>query len=514
MKIGKEGEKNLNYIFKPNKDFSFRNDEENDENEDPNKTLVSNISSTKIVQIHKDTKNMQKKVKSKKIDLYNQLLVNKLKQENKFLKEEIEIAKSNILILEEKESQYKSTIEHINTINKEKEISYKNISDLINNFKKKENQLNYKLLLYSKELKKKNKIINQLNIKLNELNSQISELKNILSEKNKIINMLSRKKRISPSPNDLSLKYDSNLTISKSLNIKNHNKKESDVKLHFREKSLTNLNKKYCDFNSITSNELARKISHNRINTINNIKFYEKLNINNNSNNQFILDNSNYDFITNTEASNKVHKLIRKNSAYKKIMDYKNNLLNNFPNLQLMRKNNSFKNIGNNSIDSTINKNKNMNSSINLISLKKPINKNLFKNLNTNSNKREIKRMILLSPSNRYLNNKYKQTNTNRNQIIEYNNNSYILNNERKYLSKIDNKIEFNKNKKEKKFNKKYLLDNKVNTINNNSIPINKYKNENKNNRNIEINKFFISNVRTNSNSSFGNILTERNKMF
>ena len=116
MKIGKEGEKNLNYIFKPNKDFSFRNDEENDENEDPNKTLVSNISSTKIVQIHKDTKNIQKKVKSKKLDLYNQLLVNKLKQENKFLKEEIEIAKSNILILEEKESQYKSTIEHINIL--------------------------------------------------------------------------------------------------------------------------------------------------------------------------------------------------------------------------------------------------------------------------------------------------------------------------------------------------------------------------------------------------------------
>ena len=35
-----------------------------------------------------------------------------------------------------------------------------------------------------------------------------------------------------------------------------------------------------------------------------------------------------------------------------------------------MRKNNSFKNIGNNSINSTINKNNNMNSSINLISLK------------------------------------------------------------------------------------------------------------------------------------------------
>ena len=323
MKIGKEGEKNNNYFFKPNKDFSFRNDDINDENEDPNKTLVSNLSSKKLVQIKKETKKIQKKMKAKKIDLYNQLLVNKLEQENKFLKEEIEIARSNILILEEKESQYKSTIEHINTINKEKDISYKNVVSLINNYKTREKQFNYKLSLYSQELKKKNKIINQLNIKINELNVQITNLKNILSEKNKLINLLSRKKRISPNPNDLSLKYDTNLTTSKSLNIKNHNKKESDVKLHFREKSLTNLNKKYCDFNSITSNELDRKISHNRINTINNIKFYEKLNINNNSNNQFILENSNYDFITNTEASNKVHKLIRKNSAYKKIMEYK-----------------------------------------------------------------------------------------------------------------------------------------------------------------------------------------------
>ena len=64
-------------------------------------------------------------------------------------------------------------------------------------------------------------------------------------------------------------------------------------------------------------------------------------------------------------------------------MNYKNNLLRNIPNLQLMRKNNSFKNIGYNSINSTINKNQNtMNNSINLISFKKPINKNLFKKLN------------------------------------------------------------------------------------------------------------------------------------
>ena len=518
MKIGKEGEKNNNYFFKPNKDFSFRNDDINDENEDPNKTLVSNLSSKKLVQIKKETKKIQKKMKAKKIDLYNQLLVNKLEQENKFLKEEIEIARSNILILEEKESQYKSTIEHINTINKEKDISYKNVVSLINNYKTREKQFNYKLSLYSQELKKKNKIINQLNIKINELNVQISNLKNILSEKNKLINLFSRNKRISPNPYDISLNCDSNLTISKSLNIKNHNKKESDIKLHYREKTLDNLNNKYYDFNSFTSNVIDRKISHNRINTINNMKFYEKLNINNNSNNknQYLFDNNNYNFISNTETSNKVTQLVRKNSAYKKILNYKNNLLRNIPNLQLMRKNNSFKNIGYNSINSTINKNKNtMNNSINLISFKKPINKNLFKKLNLNSDKREIKQIMLLSPSNKYLDLKYNktnQTNKNNRQIIDYNNLSYISNNERNYLSKINNKMEFNK--KGKKFNKKYFFEKKVNTINDNPIPINKYKNENKNNRKIEINKFFISNVRTNSNSSFGNILTERNKMF
>jgi ribosomal protein L24 len=120
----------------------------------------------------------------------NQLIINRLVKENKFLKEELEIAKSNILILEEKESQYKDTIEHINVINKEKEISYKNIMCLINNYKNRENQFNYKLSLYSKELMKKNKIIKELNTKINELKERIISLKNILSEKNRIINYM------------------------------------------------------------------------------------------------------------------------------------------------------------------------------------------------------------------------------------------------------------------------------------------------------------------------------------
>ena len=50
MNQKKEEKKNLNYIIQQNKDFSFRNDEENDENESLNLALISNSSSKKQVQ--------------------------------------------------------------------------------------------------------------------------------------------------------------------------------------------------------------------------------------------------------------------------------------------------------------------------------------------------------------------------------------------------------------------------------------------------------------------------------
>ena len=127
--------KNLNYNLKINKDFSFRNDDISDENENPNKSLISNSSSKQKMNMNKENKKNLKKISTKKNDSLNQLIINRLVKENKFLKEELEIAKSNILILEEKESQYKDTIEHINVINKEKEISYKNIMCLTFNHK-------------------------------------------------------------------------------------------------------------------------------------------------------------------------------------------------------------------------------------------------------------------------------------------------------------------------------------------------------------------------------------------
>ena len=513
MSSKKEEKKNLNYILKPNKDFSFRNDEINDENENPNKTLISNSSSKKIVNLNKESSKHQIKIKNKKIDLMNQLIVDRLVQENKFLKEEIEIAKSNILILEEKESQYKNTIEHMNIINQEKEISYQNIVSLINNYKQRENQLNYKLTLFSKELTKKNKIINQLNTKINELNERIIKLKNNLVEKNKIINYYSRnKKSVSfHKPYNQNMNNISNHSATNSLNLINHNKKESDINLHYRERTLSNLNFKLDNFNNINMDYINKKNSNDRINTINNIKFYEKLNLNNN--NKYILDTDNLN--SNTEGRYHISKFVRKNSAYKKNIIHNNNICKNIPKAQFLKKNNSYKTVGYNSVNSTLNKNQgNMNNSSNLIQNKKIIDKKQFKNLKMNSDKSDIKKFIMLTPSNRYLNIKTKKNSNNKNNntgIVDYNNYSYLTNDEENYLvNNTNNNI--NTNKKEMKLNKKFLLDKKYNNTNENSIS--NYKNKNWNKRKIEISKYFINNAGINQNSSFRNILTERKKIF
>lgn len=498
----KKEEKNLNYIFKPIKEFSFRNDNIYDENENPNKTLISNSSSKKRNQINKETNKIQKKMNTKKFGSLNQIIVNRLIQENKFLIEKLEIAKSNILILEEKESQYKDTIEQINYINQEKEISYKNIMSLINNYKNRENQLNYKLSLQSKELIKKNEIINRLNKKIKELNEQLIHLKKIVSEKNKIINYYSRNKKISQNHTDLSLNCESNNTISQSLNNKNHNRKDSDVKLYSREKTLSNLSYKFCNFNSLNLNDLNKKYSNNRINMNNKINLYEKLNINNNN----ISENDNYNLNSNTESSNNVTKLIRKYSAYRKIMNGKNNIFKNIPKIKSMKKNNSYRIAGYNSVNSTINKKQNrISESMNMFQNKKPIEKKIFKNLKINSDKGYIKKMIMTSPSNRIPETKSNKNNQIINQINEVDNYSYIPNDEEKYLPK-------NNNKKDIKFNRKILLDSNYKNINEYTIPNN--NKANRKYRKIEINKFFINNDENNSNPFFGNIVAKRNKLF
>ena len=516
MSLKKEEKKNLN------KDFSFRNDEENNENESLNLALISNSSSKNQIlnniELSQGKNGKKGKTeKENKIDLLNQLIVNRLVQENKFIKQELEIAKSNILILEEKESQYKSTIEHMNIINEEKEISYKNIMSLINSYKKREAELNQKISLYSKEIIKKNDIINKLKQRINTMNEQISQLNNILSEKIQIINMLSRNKKNKFNSFDLNL----NDTISKSANIKNHNRKESDAKLLYREKTLNNINFKLYDFNNIDNNYISKKYSNERLNTLNNLNIHGKLNLINNTNNNYITDINN--IRNNNEVSNRITKLVRKKSGYKKIINNKNiDFPKNIINTLSLKKNNSYKNVGYNSISSTINKNNNIiNNSPNLLQDKKVDNK-IYQHLNINPGKIDLKKIIMISPSYRYkntnsnnINNNYIKNNSNiLNDYNKYNYSSIVDNND-KYLMNSNNIIKHNKRIK---FNKKFLI-NKIisNYTNENSNPNKQIKYMNKNNKKIEINKYFINNTDNSGlylNPSFRNITTERNKFF
>ena len=273
---------------------------------------------------------------------------------------------------------------------------------------------------------------------------------------------------------------------------------------------MSNLNYKFSDFNSVNLNNINKKISTNRINTINNINLYEKLNITNNSNSNYFPENDNFHFNSNTETSGHVTKLIRKNSACKKIINNKNNVFKNISYIQPMKKNNSFGNVSYNSVNSTINKNQNsINNSINLNQYKKPNDKKIFKNLKINSDKRETKKMYIISPSIRY---PEMNSNKSNNQLNDY---PYLSIDEEKYLISNDKK-NLNKNKNGNKLNKIIFNDKKHSNTNEYYIPKsnNKIKNVIKNNRKIEINKFYISNERYNSNHSFGNILTERNKLF
>ena len=507
MNLKKVKNKNLNFIFKKNKDFSFCNDEENDENENPNKTLISNSSSTKLADMIIEFNKKQIKTKENKsnnIDLLNQLVANRLIQENRFLKQELEIAKSNILIFEEKEYQYKNIIEHLNIINKEKDVSYKNIVSLIDNYKKRESDLNNKLSIYSKELMKKNKIINQLNKKIDEIKDKLNKYNIILTEKTRIIDALSRKKKLFSNQKELDLKNSNSKNFtSKSLKMINHNRKESDVYLFSREKTLNNLNSKYYDFNIMDNNSFHKKNSYGRLNTLDNFKIYEKLSLNN-INTNCISDNNN--FTTNTEVSNPLVKFIRKNSGVKKIINKNNNFIKNNCHLQSFRKNNSYKNVDYNSVNSSINKNQSsINNSLNLVGFKKPLEKKIYKNLKLNSDKREIKNMTLLPSTNKNKSNK-------NNCINNYNNNfSLMLNDEENYLLNNNSNLkDFNKNKKGTKIVRKFLINKRYNITNETSIPNMKMSNNQKKFKKIELNKYINYNTDINSNFSLRNITTEK----
>ena len=406
-----EERKSLNYKFTQNKDFSFRNSEEKDENKNPNKILISNSSPIKKVETNLD---IIKNKKNQKIDL---------------------------------------------------------------------------------------------------IKEQMVKLNNIISEKNKIINNLSQKKEKLLCPYELNYNNISENSISKSLNI-NYHKKENDAKLHYQEKTLNNVSSKFCD--NIDNNYLHKKYSSNILDTPRNLKFNQNFYMNNNftSENKKVQKNNEIMNI-HTEIPNCVTIFKRKNLSQKNIIKNKNGNIyyRSSQTLGPMKKNSSYKSIGYNSNNLTLNDNKlgGINSSMNLLQYKKIVDKKFFKKLKINSDKRDIKKIILPS-SNRRLENK-KNNRIIDNNTINFDNYSYLSNIDDNYVIKnFHDKYENNQNKKGK-LNKNFLISKIRNNTTENSIPIMSNKNGEKNQKKMENNKFLINDTEFDLHNSLGYI-TDKNNFF
>lgn len=519
--------KNSNNKIKTNKDFSFSND---DENNNPNKIRLT---IDKIISINNEKDKLfinenqnycSNTVNSlynneKRADSLNQLTINRLIDENNLLKKEIEIVKSNLIISNEKELLHRKTIQKINKINKEKEKSYKNSMSLIDDYKKrekdlmiklkeyesdfnkKEEELNNELSILKNELFQKNKIINELQLNIQDLNKQILNLKKLLSEKTKILSLITKKnsENWKVNRNNINdINCTPHLATSKScknLDFKNDNNNE--MKLKKRDNSLNNL-KSY-----IMNNKFVSKTRGN-----NSLKFYQ-----NTKNNVLLSANNSESYADNLEGLNDdnfvMHK--KKNSFYKKLIPNKGNI-NNIR-IQTLKKNNSYRNINHNSVYSTIKKNQNSfiesSSSMNNnnISLS-GINLNQYKNL---LDKKQIKQFKIkkdmLSQWTRKANKESK-----RNNITEYNNFSFKLNDDQNIHKIFSNKKIINDGDIGQKLeDNNKLFHGKKNSIVN-SISNTKIKNECKKNRIIEINKFYLNNPNIISNSSYRNISYENQK--
>jgi len=518
--------KNSNNKIKTNKDFSFSND---DENNNPNKIRLT---IDKIISINNEKDNLfinenqnycSNTVNSlynneKRADSLNQLTINRLIDENNLLKKEIEIVKSNLIISNEKELLHRKTIQKINKINKEKEKSYKNSMSLIDDYKKrekdlmiklkeyesdfnkKEEELNNELSILKNELFQKNKIINELQLNIQDLNKQILNLKKLLSEKTKILSLITKKnsENWKVNRNNINdINCTPHLATSKScknLDFKNDNNNE--MKLKKRDNSLNNL-KSY-----IMNNKFVSKTRGN-----NSLKFYQ-----NTKNNVLLSANNSESYADNLEGLNDdnfvMHK--KKNSFYKKLIPNKGNI-NNIR-IQTLKKNNSYRNINHNSVYSTIKKNQNSfiesSSSMNNNISFSGINLNQYKNL---LDKKQIKQFKIkkdmLSQWTRKANKESK-----RNNITEYNNFSFKLNDDQNIHKIFSNKKIINDGDIGQKIeDNNKLFHGKKNSIVN-SISNTKIKNECKKNRIIEINKFYLNNPNIISNSSYRNISYENQK--
>ena len=419
-------------------------------NNNPNKLILKNNSNDKIIKTEKNNSiRMDTNLFLNKINSLNEITLNSLAQENNFLKKEIEIVKSSLILSDEKEQLHKDTIQRIKKLNQENEISYissiglvneykkreidyKNkIIEMENNFNKKQEELNIELSIFKKDLFNKNKIINDLNNKISDLNQEIIRLKKIIKEKNNIIVFLSRKNANSEIMHIKNSNYMHNLNISKSCN---------------------NLIPKKNGFQTTKTEKNVKKIKYiNSFKNLEIIKFDDKVthktNITLNNENNL----SNHDRI---------------NSYYKKIINEK----------------------------TYTNKNKN---SLNVYSLK-----NNYLNKSFNKNLLNFKKSLKKDKNDRNINNSFKQIymkrniiktspeiqRTKMNNIIEFNNYCFLLNDSEKNRNELirNNKKLNNCNIIARQISKKKLKLGNIKGI------------YSKNNNLIEINKYY-----TNKNSSF-----------
>ena len=508
---------NINAKNSPNKNKLFINKKNKVIN--PNKIILeknnnSNSDKDKNINNENNVNNIANKtLPLDKIDSLNEITLNSLAQENNLLKKEIEIVKSNLIISDEKEQLHKKTIQRIKKINKENEISYKNSINVINEYKKrefeyknkineletyygkKEEELNNELSIIKKDLFNKNLIINDLNIKINHLNEQIIYLKKLIAEKNEIIFLLSKNNHQNFETFN-NLNDEPTLATSKSCN--NIISRKVDFKINKTEKNLLNLNnsKNYNSFKNL------EKIKLNQIKN--------NLNNNNNKNNENLV------------------KIIRENSYYTKILPNKTYNINNNNNknkknknslkIQSLKKYFSNKNMIFNSLNYSINKNPNMIYETNIsnsnnhknrkiIHFKKSFNNNkdiIKSDRKINDNIKEIcikKNKICITPQIRKTDKKNK-----RNNIIEFNNYSFFLNDIEKNQP---NKLLYNQNEiiKNKKINNNYNSTIVHQISNKNIKPENIKGLYSKKNKLIEINKYFPSkNPSFISSISLGNV--------
>ena len=434
---------NLNKKCSPQNKLRILINKNNNSKISPNKLIIGkNNKSVKDVYTKKENNNkkVNKSFFLKKDNYLDEITLNCLAQENNLLKKEIEIVKSNLLLSDEKEQLHIKTIQRIKEINKEKEKTYQNNINLINEYKKRElefrnkikeieinfskkvEELNNELSIFKNELFNKNKIINDLNKKINNLNEQILNLKKIISEKNNTIYNLS--------------------SGNQNLKKNNNNLKEHTIGLT-TSKSCNNIISRKIFFKIGKPEKNIHKKKNTNYNTFKNI---EKINMSDN----IIIDNNN-----NLSDIDNINEEKRINSYYKKIIPKKHNNPNSLK-VHSLKKNHSNNNIeiNYNSLNYSINKNpniifqKNINNykNKNIILCKKSLNKDLIKTERSLNNgiKEKYINNIKITP----LSKKSKKLRTNN--IIEFNNYSFYLNDiEKSQPNKLINiHEEFLKNKK------------------------------------------------------------------